>query len=217
MISFSIDPVYLQVGLPALGLGLVLGLLLMWVISRKKSKKLEDELEQAEFRLKNQEALEEERKAAFELANARLVDAFSDISNRSLRANSDTFLQLAKQNLETHQEKAKRELSEREKAVESLVKPLRDALEASQRQISELEKARSEAYGGIKNQLEAGAGNAESRQGVATTRSTRSVGRNHITPPRGTGRDGGTLRLHRTGAHDNGRTGHSSGHDREDA
>jgi DNA recombination protein RmuC len=154
MISFSIDPVYLQVGLPALGLGLVLGLLLMWVISRKKSKKLEDELEQAEFRLKNQEALEEERKAAFELANARLVDVFSDISNRSLRANSDTFLQLAKQNLETHQEKAKRELSEREKAVESLVKPLRDALEASQRQISELEKARSEAYGGIKNQLE---------------------------------------------------------------
>ena len=126
----------------------------MWVMSRRRSKELEDDLEQAELRLKNQEALEEERKAAFELANARLVDAFSDISNRSLRANSDTFLQLAKQNLETHQEKAKRELSEREKAVESLVKPLRDALEASQRQISELEKARSEAYGGIKNQLE---------------------------------------------------------------
>jgi DNA recombination protein RmuC len=154
MISFSIDPVYLHVGLPALGLGLVLGLFLMWIISRKKSRELQDDLEQAELRLKNQEALEEERKAAFELANARLVDAFSDISNRSLRANSDTFLQLARQNLETHQEKAKRELSEREKAVESLVKPLRDALEASQRQISELEKARSEAYGGIKNQLE---------------------------------------------------------------
>jgi DNA recombination protein RmuC len=154
MISFSIDPVYLHVGLPALGLGLVLGLLLMWVIARSKRKALQDDLEQTQIRLKNQEALEEERKAAFELANARLVEAFSDISNRSLRANSDTFLQLARQNLETHQEKAKRELSEREKAVESLVKPIRDALEASQRQISELEKARSEAYGGIKSQLE---------------------------------------------------------------
>ena len=154
MTSLSIDPVYLHVGLPALGLGLILGLLLMWLVARSRRNKLQYDLEQTELRLKNQEALEEERKAAFELANARLVDAFSDISNRSLRANSDTFLQLARQNLETHQEKAKRELSEREKAVESLVKPLRDALEASQRQISELEKARSEAYGGIKTQLE---------------------------------------------------------------
>jgi DNA recombination protein RmuC len=154
MISFSIDPVYVNIGLPALVIGLVLGLLLMGIVARNKRKRLLDDLEQAEVRLKNQEALEEERKAAFELANARLVEAFSDISNRSLRANSDTFLQLARQNLETHQEKAKRELSEREKAVESLVKPIRDALEASQRQISELEKARSEAYGGIKTQLE---------------------------------------------------------------
>ena len=154
MISFSIDPVYVSVGLPALGIGLALGLLLMGIVARSKRKALLDDLEQAEVRLKNQEALEEERKAAFELANARLVEAFSDVSNRSLRANSDTFLQLARQNLETHQEKAKRELSEREKAVENLVKPIRDALEASQRQISELEKARSEAYGGIKNQLE---------------------------------------------------------------
>ena len=80
-------------------------------------------------------------KAAFELANAKLTQAFADVSSRSLRANSDTFLQLAQQNLETQQEKAKRDLSEREKAVEDLVKPIRDALAASQKQIAELEKA----------------------------------------------------------------------------
>ena len=50
---------------------------------------------------------------------------------------------------------AEGELTEREKAVEALVKPIRDALEASNKQISELEKARSEAYGGIRSQLEA--------------------------------------------------------------
>ena len=43
---------------------------------------------------------------------------------------------------------------EREKAVENLVKPIRDALEASQKQIAELEKSRSEAYGSIRSQLE---------------------------------------------------------------
>ena len=154
MISFSLDPIYLHVGLPALGIGVVLGVLMMAVIARSRRKAVELELEQSELRLKNQQALEEERRAAFELANARLRESFSEISNRSLRANSDTFLQLARQNLETQQEKAKHELTEREKAVEDLVKPIRDALEASQKQIAELEKARSEAYGGIKSQLE---------------------------------------------------------------
>lgn len=155
MISVSIDPVYLHVGLPALGIGLLLGVLITWLFARSAKKRLHGELERVESNLKNQETLHEERDAAFELANAKLTQAFSDLSNRSLQSNSDTFLKLAEQNLGTHQEKAKRELSEREKAVEALVKPIREALDASQRQISELEKSRSEAYGGIKSQLEA--------------------------------------------------------------
>ncbi len=154
MISFSIEPVYLEVGLPALGIGLAIGLLVMWLVARRGRSRLIDEIDQMTARLKNQEALQQEREAAFELASARLTQAFADISNRSLRTNSDTFLKLAEQNLGTQQEKAKRELSEREKAVEALVKPIREALEASHRQIAELEKARSEAYGGIRNQLE---------------------------------------------------------------
>ena len=155
MISFEIDEVLLETGLPAAAIGLVLGALIAWLIGRHRRKALQEKLESAELRLKNQETLQEEREAAFELANAKLTQAFAEISNRSLRANSDTFLQLAKQNLETHQEKAKSELGEREKAVEALVKPIRDALQASHKQISDLEKARSEAYGSIRNHLEA--------------------------------------------------------------
>jgi len=155
MISFSLDSVYLDVGAPALGIGVLLGLLVMWLIARRRENSLLGDLDQAEANLKSQEAIQEEREAAFELANAKLTQAFTDIANRSLQANSDTFLKLAEQNLGTHQEKAKRELSEREKAVEELVKPIRDALQASQKQITDLEKSRSEAYGSIRNQLEA--------------------------------------------------------------
>ena len=154
MISFEIDQVLIDVGLPAAVTGLALGALIAWLIARRRHKQIEAELEQAAADLKSQEALQHEREAAFELANARLTQAFSDISSRSLKANSDTFLQLAQQNLETQQAKAKHELSEREKAVEDLVKPIRDALEASHKQIAALEKSRSEAYGGIKSQLE---------------------------------------------------------------
>jgi len=155
MISLTIDPVYLEVGAPALAIGFIVGVLLVWLIARHRRKVLLREIATAEGQLKNQEALQAEREAAFELANLKLTQAFTNLSNQSLKSNSENFLRLAEQNLGTQQERAKRELSEREKAVEALVKPIRDSLEASQRQIAELEKARSEAYGGIKNQLEA--------------------------------------------------------------
>ena len=154
MISVSIDPVYVQVGLPALGIGLILGLLVMWLVARRNRNRLLGELADVEAKLRNQEAIQAEREAAFELANAKLTQAFADISNRSLRANSDTFLKLAEQNLETRQAKAESNFEKREKAVEELVKPIKDALQASHTQITELEKARSEAYGGIRSQLE---------------------------------------------------------------
>ena len=155
MFSLEIDPLILQYGLPGVGVGLLLGALVAWLILRRGRQRLEAEIEQANRDLKSQEALQAEREAAFELANAKLTQAFADVSNRSLKANSDTFLKLAEQNLEAQQAKAKTELTAREKAVESLVKPIREALDASQKQIAELEKSRSEAYGGIKNQLEA--------------------------------------------------------------
>ena len=147
MNSITIDPLLLEYGLPALGLGLLLGALISWASYRRRQHAMEAQI-------KNQESIQKEREIAFEAANAQLTRAFSELANQSLKSNSETFLQLAEQNLGTQQEKAKRELSEREKAVEALVKPIRDALDASQKQISELEKSRSEAYGSIKSQLE---------------------------------------------------------------
>jgi len=147
MNAISIDPLLLLYGLPALLGGLVLGVMLTWLYFRRRTQQLKTQI-------KNQESVQQEREVAFEAANAQLTRAFTELANQSLKANSETFLQLAEQNLSTQQEKAKSELSEREKAVENLVKPIRDALEASQKQIAELEKSRSEAYGSIRTQLE---------------------------------------------------------------
>ena len=152
--TITIDPVYWQVGGPALGIGLALGALIVWLIGRRRRRALEDAVGTLETRIKDQDALQIERESAFEAATSRLAKAFSELSHQSLRSNSENFLRLAEQNLGMHQEKAKRELSERESAIENLVKPIRDALQQSQQQISALEKARSEAYGSIRAQLE---------------------------------------------------------------
>ncbi len=115
------------------------------MVARSRHKGLRQSVSALETRIKDQEELARERDAAFEIATGRLASAFSDMAKQSLKSNSENFLRLAEQNLATQQEKAKRELGDREQAIESLVKPIRDALQQSQQQISNLEKARSEA------------------------------------------------------------------------
>jgi len=155
MNTISINPLWLEIGGPALAAGLLLGVLIMWLVFRSRQRRLHDTIDVLSDKIKDQDALQAERDSAFDAATSRLATAFSNLSNQSLKSNSENFLRLAEQNLGAQHERAKRELGDREQAVENLVKPIKDALQQSQAQISALEKSRSEAYGGIKSQLEA--------------------------------------------------------------
>ncbi|MCH8303366.1 MAG: DNA recombination protein RmuC [Proteobacteria bacterium] len=155
MTTISIDPQWIEFGGPALAAGLLLGGSIMWLVSRSRLRRLRESAENLIDKIKDQGALQAERDSAFEAATSRLATAFSELANKSLKSNSENFLRLAEQNLGAQHERAKRELGDREQAVENLVKPIKDALQQSQAQIAALEKSRSEAYGGIKSQLEA--------------------------------------------------------------
>jgi len=155
MQTIEINPLWIEIGGPALLAGAILGTLISWLVARSKQRHLQDSIRLLENSVKDQESLQRERDSAFEAARSKLAIEFSEMANQSLKANSETFLRLAEQNLGAQQERAKRELGDREQAVENLVKPIKDALQQSQKQIADLEKSRSEAYGGIKSQLEA--------------------------------------------------------------
>ncbi len=154
MTTIRFNPLWIEIGGPALAAGLLLGGLIVWLVFRARQRRQQETLQTLGDRIKGQDALQVERDSAFEAATSRLATSFSDLANRSLKSNSENFLRLAEQNLGAHQERAKRELGAREQAVENLVKPIKDALQQSQAQIAALEKSRSEAYGGIKAQLE---------------------------------------------------------------
>lgn len=154
MTTISINPLWIEIGAPALIAGLLLGGLIGWLAVRARLRRLRDTIEVLGERIKHQDALQAERDQIFDAATSRLSVAFSSLANQSLKSNSENFLRLAEQSLGAQHERAKREMGEREQAVENLVKPIRDALQQSQQQIAALEKARSEAYGGIKSQLE---------------------------------------------------------------
>jgi len=133
----------------------------------ERIEKLEEENEnlrnsQSELQKQNAamtETIEQERKAAekqlklLEEAKTALTDTFKALSNESLKSNNEAFITLAKTTLENFQTKAKGDLTERQKAIESLVQPLKDSLKRYEDQIAEMAKERRGQYQSLSDQV----------------------------------------------------------------
>jgi len=128
---------------------------------------LEQDLAERDHTIREQQAriaeletrIEAERKSAAEKlallneAQEKLRDAFKALSADALKSNNQAFLQLAKETLEKFQEGARSDLEARQKAVDTLVKPIQESLQKVDGKLGELEKARIEAYSALSEQL----------------------------------------------------------------
>lgn len=123
----------------------------------------------------------EARVAELRSAHDRLKGEFAELSATALRANRDDFLKLAEQSFALLHDKSAGDLTVRQQAIDSLVKPLRESLEKVDTKIGELEQKRERAYGDLGRQLES-LSSAQIRMDVQTTKlstalsSTRTAG-----------------------------------------
>lgn len=122
--------------------GLIIGALLVWLLRQNRIHALERELSKLEA-----------RDDAAERSRLELERTVESLARKALEQNNESFLRLAQENLQKFQLQAKAELSEREKAVESLVKPINEALKKTEQQIQEIERDRNRAFGSIGEQL----------------------------------------------------------------
>ncbi len=95
----------------------------------------------------------QERQDSFKQAADELSEKFKALSRDALKDNNQSFLQLANSTLEKFQETAKGDLESRQKAIDQLVKPLKDSLEKVDSKIGELEKTRAGAYSELREQV----------------------------------------------------------------
>ncbi|MEQ9561537.1 MAG: hypothetical protein RLN69_03380, partial [Woeseiaceae bacterium] len=86
MIEYFNNPLAIEIGVPALALGVLLGALLAWMILRRRRLQMEQSIEKLETQVKTQDALQHERETAFEAATGKLARAFSDLANQSLKS-----------------------------------------------------------------------------------------------------------------------------------
>jgi DNA recombination protein RmuC len=128
---------------------------------------LESKLEQRDHLLRQQEAriaaldtrlveqskALEELKALLQQAQTALGDSFKALSSDALQNNNQAFLQLAKATLEKFQEGARGDLEARHKAVDDLVRPLKESLAKVDVKLGDIETARVSSYSALNEQL----------------------------------------------------------------
>src|SRR5512143_403695 len=107
----------------------------------------------AEARLEVLETKFQEEQKLLQEARKELSDAFNALAGEALKSNNQAFIALARSTFETVQAQAKGDLETRQKAIEGVVSPLREAVERYEKQILQMEKAREKAYGTLEEQL----------------------------------------------------------------
>jgi DNA recombination protein RmuC len=148
--------------LEVLGVGAIaflLGAGLVWVWARQaiqvaglNAKAEEARLREDELRdLTSRLAASEQRGLAFNEATQRMEEAFRALSAEALRANNQTFLEIAQERMARSAEGAKADLDAKEKSILNLVGPLKEKLAAVDSKIGELEKNRVGAYEGLRS------------------------------------------------------------------
>jgi DNA recombination protein RmuC len=134
-------------------LGLGIGMLLVWLWA---ASRLSDERKtsvETRVRLEAAQQSLEEQKRLLETATGHLTDTFKALSADALKNNNESFLQLARQALETTLRAAEGDLEKRAQAIDALVKPLQDALQAYDAELKAIEATRREAYGSLERHL----------------------------------------------------------------
>lgn len=134
----------------ALIVGIALGGLAAWLVVRARAAAATAVLE-AELAHERDSAAE--KAALLDGARAQFENAFKALSADALRTNNESFLQLARSQLEQLHARTTGDLDLRQKAVEQLVAPIRESLERVDVQVRTLEQTRREAYGSLVQQL----------------------------------------------------------------
>lgn len=106
-----------------------------------------------ETQLSEQRKRQEEQRKLLEEAQTALANSFKALSADALKSNNQAFIELAKATLEKFQEGARGDLEARHKAVDQLVKPLKESLEKVDGKLGEIERSRLSSYAALNEQL----------------------------------------------------------------
>lgn len=130
------------------------GYLFAYIRQQHRNTALREQNIELRTSLDHQKQLQQEQATAYEKTRDQLNEAFAKLSGEALKHNSSEFLKLAQENLKQFQLGAQHELEKKEKNIENLIKPIREALDKTEKQIRDIENERKQHYGSLSKHLE---------------------------------------------------------------
>lgn len=124
-------------------MGFVLGAILVALWMRSRVVELDAARRLAEVNLSSAQS-----------NSGKLAETFQALADQALRTTQQTFLDSARSTLETVRVEMTGDMTQRQTAVETVVKPLTESLAKLEIQVREIESARLHAFGGIEQQLQ---------------------------------------------------------------
>ena len=121
--------------------------------ARAERDGVRDEREAALRELEKVKADHEARKEELAKAREQLETQFKGIADDVTKANSETFLKQAREQFENQQKLNDADLEKRQKAIDELVKPVKENLAKFEEQVVAMEKDRKGAYDVLRNQV----------------------------------------------------------------
>ena len=153
MQSLFANPI-VQTALIVAVIGLLIGYLLARLNSQREIRLLSIRNARLETELEGDQEHYEEQLALLHDARDSLTRHFAALSQQALKQNSGLFLKLAGQNLKLQQHRASSELESRQQSIDSMLTPIKEALERTEKQIRHIEQERKSAYGALSQQIE---------------------------------------------------------------
>ena len=120
-------------------IGLLVGATASWIVVRSR---LATDVTRLRLELEHERSVADEKVGVLTQAREQLSMQLQAMCTEALRGNSEQFMQLARAQFEQLQLKATHDLDSRQKAVESLVTPIKESLEKVNTEVKTLETAR---------------------------------------------------------------------------
>ena len=120
-------------------IGLLVGATVSWIVVRSR---LATDVTRLRLELEHERSVADEKVGVLTQAREQLSMQLQAMCAEALRGNSEQFMQLARAQFEQLQLKATHDLDSRQKAVESLVTPIKESLEKVNTEVKTLETAR---------------------------------------------------------------------------
>lgn len=135
-------------------ISLEIGALAAYLVESRKYNKLRDKHSHLITTLEYERKTAEHKETTYRETTRSLKDTFNSLAGDALKHNTAQFLQLARENMKQFQIKAEGDLTQKEKAIEGLVKPIRDALDKTEGEMRRMENDRKQAQGALTQHLE---------------------------------------------------------------